>query len=189
VYVPGTLTVAAYDVMSRVFDREFAGRYIGGLQGIGLEQEVENVLAAYLQNTNVSFASKEMTSTVFGGDEGLSVSVAFNSIQKGGRIINFRKMGIFSHAHLYGAAGYSGPSYGMYIPFSKGKDKKTMNDVPSIGMRYKKFGDYSRMMEVWNVSGAGSGQKVIADDLHNYYMRTDIGAEHMAPNQFYLLTP
>lgn len=189
-YTPGvTNLVTLFDTVSRTFDRESAGRYIGALAGINLEQQVENDLATYLHNTNVIFAQKEMAENMFGGDEGLAVSVAFNSIEKGGRIFNFRKMGIFSHAKLYGATGYSGPDYGVLMPMTKKKDKKTSKDTPSFGVRYKAFGNYNRMYEVWNQNGAGPGTKVIPEDLYNYFLRSDIGAQHMGGNQMVLLTP
>ena len=56
-------------------------------------------------------------------------------------------------------------------------------------MRYKKLGPYSRLMEVWNISGAGPNTKVIEDDLHNYNMRCNIGFHAMAGNQMVLLDP
>lgn len=188
-YVPGALAVTDFDTMSRTFDREFASRFIGSLDGLGLEQEIENVLVNYLQNTNVKFAVKETTENMFGGDESLYLSVAFNTIEKGGYIFNFRKMGIFTHAKLYGATGYNGPQYGVFLPMDKKKDRKTGKDVPSFGLRYKAFGDYNRMYEVWNQNGAGNGQKVIPQDLYNYFLRSDIGAQHIAGNRMVLLTP
>jgi len=57
-------------------------------------------------------------------------------------------------------------------------------------MRYKKLANYSRKMEVWNVSGAGPAKGlVLPDDLYNHYMRCDMGFHGMAPNQMILLRP
>ncbi len=72
---------------------------------------------------------------------------------------------------------------------NKQKDKKTGEAIPSFGCRYKELGAYSRKTEVWDVSGAGTGRKVQAQDVANFYQRMHIGAHQIGLNRMILLTP
>jgi hypothetical protein len=51
------------------------------------------------------------------------------------------------------------------------------------------MGNYSRMMESWQINGAGNGQKVISKDVNNYDLRTHIGGHFAAGNQMVIIKP
>ena len=93
------------------------------------------------------------------------------------------------HAKLYGAAGYDYSKQGIWCPVGKKKDTKTQNDVPTFGCRYKAMGNYSRMMESWQINGAGNGLKVISKDVNHYDLRTQIGGHFAAGNQMVIVKP
>ncbi len=188
-YTPGLFSVQRFNQIVKRLDKEFAPRYICSLLGIDLDLEVEDTLVDYFNNTNINFVQQAMTSELFYNNKGLAMSVGFSALTKGSRTFAFKKMPVFSHQKLYGAVGYSSAGLGVMIPMAKKKDKLTQKDVPTIGMRYKKLGPYSRMMEVWNVSGAGPGFKVIGKDVHNHFLRCHVGAHNMAGNQMVLVNP
>tara|TARA_R110000751_G_scaffold79121_2_gene159557 strand:+ start:3563 stop:4942 length:1380 start_codon:yes stop_codon:yes gene_type:complete len=185
-YTGGSFSVQNFNDAVKTLDKEFAPNYICALNGIDLDIEIEDALVDYFKDTNINYAQSGMAKSLLGGNEGLAASVGFRYLMKGQRTFGFKRMGVFSHDKLYGAPGYNTAGLGVLIPMSKVKDKKTMMEVPTFGMRYKKLGKYDRMMEVWNVNGAGVGTKVIADDLHNFFLRCDIGFHGAAGNQMLL---
>lgn len=188
-YTAGTFAIQTMDDIVKLLDKQFAPKYIAGLVGINLNIEIENVMKAYLQNTNISYITDQMTKDVFGNNPGLAASVGFTILSKGDFTFCFTKMPIFSHARLYGATGYNTPSLGAFVPMATKKDLKSDYDVPYFGMIYKALGDYSRKAEVWTLQGAAPGPKIFSKDLNQLCMRSHIGAEHVGGNQMVLLDP
>ena len=189
-YTPGLFSVQRFNEIVKILDREHAPSYIMQLMGIDLNLEVEDTLVDYFNNTNISYTRENLTNQLFKGNKGLEASVGFSVFTKGQRTFALKQMSVFSHQKIYGASGYTTPGLGVLLPLTKKKDKLTKTDLPTIGVRHKQLGPYNRMMEVWNVSGAGpAANKVIEDDLHNHYMRAHIGAHHMGGNMMVLLNP
>lgn len=184
-YTSGLFNVGKFDDCNRILDREFCADNVLAYLGFDLHTEAENTLVDYFKDTNIKYVADSN----FGGDEGLAASVGFKSLKKGDRNFNFKRMGIFSHPKVGGAAGYDYSKMGLFLPLDMRKDAKTGVMMPSIGSRYKKLGKYSRKTEVWNVSGAGDGMKVIGADLANFYMRMHVGAQHIGVNRFILVRP
>ncbi len=178
-YTSGTLTVAKFDEIDKVLDQEYAPDNTCFFQGLELHQETDNVLANWLKDTNVVFAKE-----VMGGKE---VDINFKYLNKSGRTYALKKLHSLSDPKRYGSDGFSEIGLGIIVPLGYKKDRKTGKSLPTIGYRHKKLGPYDRMMEIWNVSGAGTGFKVLPADLHNLYLRTHIGAHYMAGNQMILL--
>lgn len=184
-YMSGLYNVSKFDDCNRILDREFCSENVMALLGFDLHTEAENTLVDYFKDTNIKYVADQS----FGGDEGLAASVGFKSLKKGDRTFNFKRMGIFSHPKVGGAAGYNFSKMGLFLPLDRRKDAKSGVMIPSIGSRYKSLGKYNRKTEVWNVSGAGEGLKVIGDDLANFYMRMHVGAQHIGVNRFILVEP
>lgn len=183
-YPTGLFSINTLNQIDKRMDAQFCGDDLMWLNGIEIGHQIEDANVNYFKETDINYVK-----TYFGGDEGLAMSVGFKSFTKSGRTHNFRKMGIFSHPKVGGATGYNYPGMALVLPMNKRKDKKTLEMIPSFGMRYKKLGEYSRMSEVWDVSGAGTGRKVIANDMANFYQRMHIGAHHIGVNRFILLDP
>jgi len=185
-YTAGSFSVSKFDEAVKVLDKEFAPSYICALNGIDLDIDIENALVDYFSSSDVVYAKKAAADTMFGRNADMEAAVGFKYLVKGGRTFAFKRMQSFSHPKVYGASGYDISGLGVLLPMTKKKDKMTMNELPTFGSRYKQLGKYNRMMEVWNISGAGPFQKVIEQDLHNYNMRCDIGFHGMAGNQMIL---
>lgn len=200
-YPTGQWSVNQFDSIGLILDKEFAGDYLLAMLGINLLKDNENALVDYFKMTDISYVKSEMDNYLYkgnqamseeeggGGITGLSMAVGFRYFRKLNRTFCLHKMGMFSHPKLYGAPGYATPGYGIVVPIKKGKDKLTQNEVPSIGMRYKSMNGYNRRATVWNQSGAGNGLLTIPQDIHNHYLRMDIGAHHIGGNNDILLQP
>jgi len=184
-YTPGLFSVTKFDDIIKKQDREFCTNDIVCLLGLDLYLEIENTFIDYFKETEIGYVAD----SVFKGNKELAMSVGFKSFRKGSRTFNFQRMGIFTHPKVGGAVGYKYPKMGLFLPIDMRKDKKTGQSIPSIGCRYKELGPYSRKMEVWDQRGAGSGLKVLAEDVANYFMRTHMGAHHIGLNRFVLLDP
>lgn len=188
-YTSGSFDVSEFDEMDNTLDREGAGNYIMGLLGIKLHQDIENSLKTYFANTNIVFAKQTVNEVLFNSNESLGASVNFNYLTKSERTFLFKRMGNLNNPKTYGATGYDFNQYGVFMPINKKKDPVSGNMVESIGVRYRGLGKYNRLMEVWQVGGAGEGLKVTEFDKRNTYQRTHIGAHFRGGNQFVLLEP
>ena len=203
-YSAGGWTVSKFDDISKILEKERAGNRVLCLWGFDLLVNNENVLYSYFKNTMTSYKQEALDMQIFGGlkegyatsDEsrgivggakGLAMSVKFDYFEKAGRTFCFHKMGEFDDPETYGAAGYSTPGLGVIVPFDTKKNKMTQEDVPSIGSRYKKLGNYDRRMQVWNQAGAGTGLLTQPADVYKYFLRGDIGFHGIGGNRMILL--
>ena len=88
---------------------------------------------------------------------------------------------------MLGAAGYNYSGMGLVIPGDMGKDAKSRESIPSLRVRYKEAGGYSRKMEHWLTGSAGLANPTSdVDELRCHY-RTERGFEGFANNRFILL--
>lgn len=186
---PGNFTISKFDAASKQLDKNWVSKNICLGFGFDLNTDVENSMTSFFNFTEIDYVVKEAIATMFGGQEGKYMEVGFSAMKKSQYHYFFKKMGLFSDQTSFGAPGYTTPGLGLVFPIGRMKDKKNDRDVPTFGVRYKKLGDYSRKFEVWSLSGAGPGMKVLSRDVHNYYMRAHVGFEGIAGNQMCLFNP
>jgi len=183
-YVPGTFSISLFDYMDKLLEQEGAPQWMGVFAGTDLDNEKDNVLKAYFQNTRADYISDLAKADLFGDNPGLAASVNFRYLQKGYRHWCFTRMPQFNMKKLWGAAGYNTQSLGLIWPLSTKPDKNNpSNRIPYMGMTYRALGNYSRKAEVFTLLGAGPGQKIQSADRNKLNMRSDIGAEHCGGNQ------
>ena len=184
-YTPGSYTVAKFNEINKIADKEVAPDYFCSFLGIDLHDEQDDTFVDYNKETNISF-----TTSVTGGKK--KIDIGFDMLKKSDRYYGFKRFGSFSNQKTYGAAGYDYSAQGMFIPlgYNKALDSNARSQkLPTIGMRHKQLGDYNRFTEVWDVSGAGTGRKVTQNDSKNLYLRSHIGSHNMVGNQMILLRP
>ena len=184
-YTPGSFTVTKFNEIDKIADKEVAPENYCAFLGIDLHHEFDDTFVDYNKDTNISF-----TKDVTGGKK--SLEIGFDFLKKGGRRYAFKKLQSFSNAKTYGASGYNYSSQGMFIPMGMNKSYDSNSreqKLPTVGMRYKALDSYNRYMEVWDVSGAGTGRLVSQNDSRNLYLRSHIGAHNMVGNQMVLLRP
>jgi len=184
-YTPGSFTVSKFNEINKIADKEVSPDNYCGFLGIDIHDEFDDTFVDYNKDTNISF-----TSEITGGKK--KIDIGFDMLKKSGRNYGFKRMPSFSNAKTYGASGYNYSSQAMFMPLgmnkaldSNGRSEK----LPTIGMRYKQLGSYSRFTEVWDVSGAGEGRKVTQNDSKNLFLRAHIGSHNMVGNQTILLKP
>lgn len=183
-YVPGTFSLTLFDYMDKLLEQEGAPQWMGVFAGTDLDNEKDNVLKAYFQNTMQDYQRDRATADLFGDNPGLAMEVNFKYLQKGYRTWCFTRMPQFNMKKLWGAAGYNTQKLGLIWPLSSKPDKNNpSNRIPYMGMIYRALGAYSRKTEVYPLIGAGPGTKVTSADLNKLVMRSDIGAEHCGGNQ------
>lgn len=184
-YTPGSFTVAKFNEINKIADKEVSPDNYCAFLGIDIHDELDDTFVDYNKDTNISF-----TSDITGGKK--KIDIGFEMLNKGGRSYGFKRFASFSNAKTYGATGYDYSQQGMFMPLGMNKAMDANNKavkLPTIGMRYKALGSYNRFSEVWDVSGAGNGRKVTQNDSKNLYLRTHIGSHNMVGNQMVLLKP
>jgi hypothetical protein len=183
-YVPGTFSIPLFDYMDKILEQEGAPAWMGAFLGTDLDNEKDNTLKPYFQNTMQDYQRERAVADLFGNNPGLSMSVNFRYLQKGYRTWCFTRMPQFNMAKLWGAAGYNTSKLGLFWPLATKPDKNNPNNrIPYMGMIYRELGGYNRKTEVFSLLGAGPGMKVTSRDVNKLNMRSDIGAEHCGGNQ------
>lgn len=184
-YVPGSWNIGEFDYADKLLEQQMAPRYMGVFMGTDLDNEKDNVFKDYFNNTSdQKYMRDQATTDIFGGNAGTAAAVNFRYFQKGYRSYCFTRLPQFNMVKLLGAPGYKYQNTGMMWPLSTKPDAKNPDmKIPYMGMIYKFMNGYSRKAEVWNVNGAGNGQKISLVDRNHLAMRSDIGAEHCGGNQ------
>jgi hypothetical protein len=186
-YTVGAFDIDTFDAMDRTLDAQWANNYILSLLAIDLHQEVENELVTYLANTNIDYTRKVMNSRLFNKNEAKAAAVNFTLFTKSERTFCMKRLSSFSNANTVGASGYDQRHMGIFLPINSQKDPVNNDMVRSLGMRYRAFGPYNRMSEVYSVNGAGPGLKVSEIDANKTLTRVHIGAQQMGMNQAVLV--
>lgn len=188
-YTAGSLSVTDFDAWGRILDREYATGMVSYRCGLDHMNDLENGMVNYLYNTYVDFTGAnnggykaEMDAS--GVTQEMSVGVGFSYLKKGSRAYCISRDPMFTNQQTLGITGSDTPTLAVLTPMGKKKDPKTGDAMNSFGYCYKAFGNYSRENEIWDVSGAGPGLKVIPEDIKSSYIRSEIGFEGFGANQW-----
>ncbi len=183
-YLAGGWSMANFDIMERVLDKEFSPDNQCFLQGFNLQQEMSTVMKDFNQNTAVNYTEKQMVQDLFGGNEALAMAVNFARYKKTRFNWFFVPLPQLTHPKIH-PTGYTTGTWGLTFPMGTATDPKTKKQEPYFGVIYKAKGGKSRKRIVWTLSGgAPDRMNVMEDDLSQLCMLTEIGAEHRGLNQF-----
>ena len=186
-YTPGTLTVQDYNTIERLMSRQYAKRTVLDMMGQDIDIEMEDVLKEYFQFTGIEYTTKVVNDKLFGNTpdgEAMAATIAFQYFGKAGRAHCIKRFEAMNDPQTFGSDGYAYPGRGVLIPLEKGKDPKTKNSIPSIGMVYKGMGDYSRKAEAWDYGAAGGGQKIGKEHKREWFLRSECSPEFFGGNAF-----
>lgn len=186
-YTANAFSVDEFDEMDNTLQANFVGNNVLALLGSKLFQEIENGLVTYFADSNIQYARQTTNDAIFNSDESLGASVNFKYLTKSERTFMFKRMGNFSNPKTYGAEGYDAKNMGLFLPVDRKKDPVSNDMVPSIGVRYRALGPYSRRMQVWKVGGTGPGLMVTEFDKENTYQRCHLGFEGLGGNRMVLM--
>lgn len=154
--------------------------------GLTLSLDVDDNFRDYFDAGGASFGT-------FEGGEQKSVQMGFKSFQYGGYTLHKNSYRAFNYQKMLGftTAGGKDSKYrtmGLVVPGDKQIDPKTRETMPSLAIRYKAAGDYSREMEHWLTGGAVLKDKTNESDILRSNYRTERGFEGFAPNRYALIT-
>lgn len=178
-YTGGFFSIPLFYQMQKKQKKYFAGSEFLCFLGIDLENEW-NQLFTDMVAQNPIVLTKQGTSTV------KDLEIDFSSIKIGTQTYHIKSMDIFSHPKLYNLPGYDLTGMGIIVPNKMEKDAKTRNNIPCIGMRYKEMDGYSRKLRIWNTGGGNNYANNQPHDKNKMQMVTEVGAEWMALNKFFL---
>ena len=188
----GALVLDDFYAMDLALTKEYNNGNVIALCGNKRLQNITKILLAANYSTGIDLT---VNSGVVGdatGDfttpRGRAMAIGFQSFDTGVRTWHFKNMWEFNDPKGLGATGFPYQDMMAVFPSGKTTDAKDRNKlVPYSSAAYKKLGDYSRRMEIWQNGAAGPGPKIGSLDVHNDYMRTSIGGRHVCVNQFLLL--
>ena len=168
-----------FDTMIRTLDKYKGARENTIFAGIDLSLAIDDAVAAMFAGGGISYGA-------FNGAEEIAVAMGFKSFMRGGYVFHKKSYEALSHFPMLGASGFDYPGMGIVIPGDNGKDARTGDNIPSLRIRYKEAGGYSREMEHWLTGSAVLQNRTNEkDELRSHY-RTERGFEGFAPNRFLL---
>lgn len=190
----GSWTVAKFDQMERILDREMEGGDLLMMMGLNLLQENSNVLKDYFSESNTDLISKMANDRLFGGNKGLTGSIDFSGFRKSNRNYYFQKMQVFSHPKLGGADQYTWADRAIAMPIGLRtvKDPTTGSSakLPTFGCRYSKY-DHGRMVQTWTTGAAGADTSQYTNQIDKKVLnyRAHVGFEGVAGNSMIVVEP
>ena len=169
-----------FDSMIRTLDTNRGAKENTIWAGIDLSLAIDDAVAAMFAGGGISYGA-------FNGAEEIAVAFGFKSFTRGGYTFHKKTYDVFNYLPMFGASGYNYPGMGMVIPGDMRKDSKTGEATPSLRIRYKEAGGYSRKMEHWLTGSAGLANPTNETDNMEVHYRTERGFEGFASNRFILL--
>ena len=187
-YSLGGFNPGLYDQIDKIIIKNFGSMYYQQMEGADLDNEKDNAMKAYLQNTMQSYDDPGTVSDIFGGNKGLAITVNFRQFTKGYRKYQMTRIPEFDMPTVLGAVGFNTSGFGLFAPIGTSMDSKTNVKLPYMGYLYKELGGYSRQSEIWSTNGAGNEAKVLSVDYSQLNYRSHIGASHVGGNQWVTLS-
>lgn len=176
-YTPGTFTLTNFDQIIKKLDKQFGSYENTVWMGIDIRQETDDFIMDLMKAGGVSYGA-------FNGDKELAIKLQFQSLARLGYVFHFKTYKMFNHPNLLGTAGYKYPGHGIVIPMDNVKDAITREMSPSVRVRYKQVGPYSRDTEHWLTGSAFLKNKTDDVDVLRAHYRAECGFEGFGPNKF-----
>jgi len=128
----------------------------------------------------------------FEGGQEKAVQMGFKSFQYGGYTFHKTTYDVFGSTQMLGYETVAGGdskyrTMSLLVPSDSQIDPVTRASVPSLQVRYKESGGYSREMEHWLEGGAVLKNKTNGKDVLKSNYRTERGFEGFAPNRFMII--
>ena len=177
------MTLDDVDQMTKQMDKYKAAKESALFAGFDLRNAVDNLLAG----VNSTVAAQASYGT-FNNSKDMALNLQFQSFNRNGYTFHMKTYDLFNHPQLLGADGFDYPGWGMVIPMDSVRDAKTNESIPSLSVRYKQLGKYSRLMEHWLTGSAGGiTTPTNGEDNLKCNYRTERGFEGAKPNRFFLI--
>lgn len=157
-----------------------------GWTGLTTSLDIDDNFRDYFDAAGASFG-------MFNGGSEHAVQMGFKSFQYGGYTFHKKSYKAFNHTKLLGftdsaSADSKYRTAMLIVPGDSQVDPKSRESVPSLSIRYKEAGDYSREMEHWLTGGAVLRNKTNGEDKLKTNYRTERGFEGFANNRYAWVT-
>ena len=154
--------------------------------GLTISVDIDDNFFDYFDAGGASFGT-------FEGSGEKAVAMGFRSFNYAGYTYHKKSYDAFNYTQMLGytTVGSTDSKYrtmALVIPGDSQIDPVSRKSIPSLQVRYKQSGGYSREMEHWLTGGAVLSQKTNGMDELKCNYRTERGFEGFAPNRFALIT-
>jgi hypothetical protein len=158
--------------------------WCGLTASLDLDDDFRDYFGGSSNNGGASFG-------MFDGGSEMAVQMGFNSFAYGGYSFHKTTYKAFNYTKMLGYATAAGAdskyrTYILVVPGDEQTDPVSRELVPSLAVRYKEAGGYSREMEHWLTGGAVLRNKTNGEDKLKCNYRTERGFEGFAPNRWAL---
>lgn len=188
----GALDLDDFYAMDLALTKEYNSGDVIALCGNKRLQNITKVLLAANYNTGIDLTvNSGIVGDAVGAlttPRGRAMAIGFQSFDTGTRNWHFKNMWEFNDPKRLGATGFPYQDMMAVFPSGRTTDAKDRSKlIPYTRVAYKKLGNYSRRMEIWQDGAAGPGPKSGSLDVKHDYMRSSIGARHVCVNRFLLV--
>jgi hypothetical protein len=154
--------------------------------GLTISVDIDDNFFDYFDAGGASFGT-------FEGSGEKAVAMGFRSFNYAGYTYHKKAYDAFNYTQMLGytTVGSEDSKYrtmALVIPGDSQIDPVSRESIPSLQVRYKEAGGYSRELEHWLTGGAVLAQKTNGIDELKCNYRTERGFEGFAPNRFALIT-
>jgi hypothetical protein len=154
--------------------------------GLTISMDIDDNFFDYFDAGGASFGT-------FEGSAEKAVSMGFRSFNYSGYTYHKKSYDAFNYTQMLGyttvaSADSKYRTMALVIPADTQIDPVSRKSIPSLSVRYKESGSYSREMEHWLEGGAVLAQKTSGVDELKCNYRTERGFEGFAPNRYALIT-
>ena len=154
--------------------------------GLTISMDIDDNFFDYFDAGGASFGT-------FEGSSEKAVSMGFRSFNYSGYTYHKKSYDAFNYTQMLGYTTVASEdskyrTMALVIPGDSQIDPVSRESIPSLQVRYKEAGGYSREMEHWLTGGAVLAQKTNGIDELKCNYRTERGFEGFAPNRYALIT-
>lgn len=178
--------VADFRTAVIAFDKNRGAMEYSLWSGLTVSLDVDDNFRDYFDGAGASFG-------MFEGGAERAVQMGFASFQYGGYSFHKKSYKAFNHPKLLGYTNSSSADSKyrtaiLAVPGDSQVDPQTRESIPSLSVRYKAAGDYSRELEHWPEGGAVLRNKTNGLDKLKLNYRTERGFEGFANNRYGFIT-
>ena len=184
-----TLNVAGFQAIDAYLRKVYAPDVICGYLARNKYVEFENAMQTLLSNTNIENARRQISDTMYGGNEAFEVLHQYQALMTQGRTFKIMNLRTMDDPTVWntGVAGEPFQDYAFFIPGTKTTDAEGKH-TSYFGVRYKSHAGYDRKLEVWPDGAAGPGAKIGDIDQRLMYYRSDLGFHSLKTQQWATVT-
>lgn len=186
----GSYTLADFNDLETYHVSQRGNGVLMVASGLTRAQEFNTLFNTQFTDANIQRVDKMMDSSMVYDDQSLSGIMHYKALTTTRTTFIFTGMDLFDNPSTLAAEDFKAKYQNMALvfPFGEYKDPKMGTMNPYVGFRYKKEGNYSRLMEVWDDGTAKPANRRGEIDEDNLFVRSDVGTEFGCGNMWQIIT-